>query len=300
MNTIRHKVVLKIGILLCAVVLLVIILRQLFASAIFVKEDRINILLYSSQPVYYSLEKGGGEVHYLTTFNADSRTEVPGGYGIYRMGALGKLIFLEKNPELLKRTLSRITGSMLDYYFYPKSDTIYYGSEETVRLPSFSELFFDDSNANVFDRLYIYFLFMGKHTADFQEIQINKIQAGDTILLSDTTFARQYLGYFYHESLRKENKTVQILYTDSYIAANNMSRVIDGEGMRVVDIDVLENSKSAAENEKSECVVKENTQSNFSLTAQVIARFFKCILTKGTGRVSDIVVEMRNREGEWE
>jgi len=200
---------------------------------------------------------------------------------------------------LLKRTLSRITGSMLDYYFYPKSDTIYYGSEETVRLPSFSELFFDDSNANFFDRLYIYFQFIGKHTADFEEIQINKIQTGDTILLSDTTFARQYLGYFYHESLRKENKTVQILYTDSYVAANNMSRIIDGEGMRVVDIDIL-NSKSKVESLKSECVVKENTQNDFSQTAQVIARFFKCILTKGTGRVSDIVVEMRNREGEWE
>jgi len=296
MNTIHHKAALKVGIILCAVALLVIILRALFTSVFFVKEDRINILLYSSEPIYFSFEKGG-EVHYLTTFNADSRTAVPGGYGIYRMGALGKLVTLEKNPELLKRTFSRITGSMIDYYFYPKSETIYYGSEEKVRLPSFGELFLYESNANFFDRLYIYFQFMGKHLTDFEEIHINKIQTGDTVLLSDVTFARQYLGYFYHKSLRKENKTVQILYADSYISAKNMSRIIDGEGIRVVDIDTLPTGRQST---KLECVVKENTQSTFSATAEELAHFFKCILVRGKGRVSDIVVEMGKAEKEWE
>ena len=147
MNTIHHKTALRIGILLCLIVLFVIFIRQLFTSALFVRHDRINILFYSAEPIYYSIEKGG-EVHYVTTFNADSRTEVPGGYGIYRIGALGKLIILEKNPELLKRTFSRITGSMLDYYFYPQNGVIYYGSNETVRLPSFTEIFLYASNAN--------------------------------------------------------------------------------------------------------------------------------------------------------
>ncbi len=297
MNTIHHKTVLKIGIILCALVLAVIALRQLITSALFVKADRINILFYSAQPIYYSIEKGG-EVHYVTTFNADSRTEVPGGYGIYRIGALGKLITLEKNPELLKRTFSRITGSMLDYYFYPQNDAIYYGSKETIRPPSFSELFLYASNANFVDRLFIYFQYMGKHLGDFEEINIKKIQTGDTVLLSDTTFARQYLGYFYHQSLRKENKTVQILYSTSYTAAKNMSRIIDGEGIRVVDID--QSSKLKAQSLKSECIVMENTKNGFSLTAQQTAHFFKCILTKGVGRVSDIVIEMGKAEGEWE
>lgn len=295
MNTIHHKTALKIGVLLCLVVLLIIVLRLLFTSAFFVKEDRINILIYSSEPIYFSFEKGG-EVHYVTTFNADSRTAVPGGYGVYRMGALGKLITLEKNPEILNRTFSRITGSMIDYYFYPKSETIYYGSGEKIRLPSFSELFLYESNGNFFDRVYIYLQFMGKHLTDFEEIHINKIQAGDAVLLSDVTFARQYLGYFYHKSLRKENKTVQILYTDSYTSAKNLSRIIDGEGIRVVDIDTYQQTT----HKDNSCVVKENTEKGFSLTAEEIAHFFKCILVKGKGRVSDIVIEMGNSEKEWE
>jgi len=297
MNTIRHRRVLTGGIFLCVFVFLVVVLRQFFTSAFFVKEDRVNILLYSAQPIYYSLEKGG-DVHYVTTFNADSRAEVPGGYGVYRIGALAKLIILEKNPELLKRAFSRITGSMIDYYFYPKTESIYYGSEEQVRLPSFSELFLTESNASFFDRVYILFQFMGKHLTDFEEIHIKKITTGDTILLSDTTFASQYLGYFYHKSLRKENKTVQILYSDSYPAAKNISRIIDGEGVRVVDIDVSSNSNG--ESRKSECVVKENTKNSFSTTAKELSGFFNCILIRGKGRVSDIVIEMGKGEGEWE
>ena len=297
MKAIHHIVLLKVGIYLCVSVFLVVVLRQLFTSAFFVKEDRINILFYSSEPMYYSIEQGG-EVHYLTTFNADSRTAVPGGYGVYRLGALGKLIKLENNPELFKRTFSRITGSMIDFYFYPKNEVIYYGSKETVKIPSYIDIFFHSSNANFFDKLYIFFQFITKHLSDFEEIHIKKIKTGDTILLSDVTFARQYLGYFYHKSLRKENKTVQILYTYSYSSAKNMSRVIDGEGIRVVDIDISQKTK--VKSKKSVCIVKENTQKYYSNTAKEIAGFFKCILIKGKGRVSDIVIEMENSEGEWE
>lgn len=292
MNTIHHKTALRLGIMMCLGVWGVIVLRLLFESAFFTKDDRVNILFYSSQSIYFSLEKGG-EVHYVTTFNADGRTAVPGGYGIYRMGALGKLIVLEKNPELLKRTFSRITGSMIDYYFYPQTEEIYYGAEERIRIPSLRDILFLSSNANIFDRIYIYMHYIGKHRTDFEEIRIKKIETRDSVLLSDMTFARQYLGYFYHKTLRKENKTVQLLYRDSYTAARSMSRVIDGEGIRVVDIDVMQNQVGP-------CVVKENTQKNYSRTAKVIAQFFHCILIKGKGRISDIVVELGKIEGEWE
>lgn len=297
MNTIQHKAALRVGIVMIFGVLGIILLRQLFESAFFVKEDRINVLFYSSQPMYFSLEKRG-EVHYVTSFNADSRTGVPGGYGIYRIGALGKLITLEKNPDLLKRTFSRITGSMIDFYFYPHTEEIYYGDKENVKIPTFTDIFFLPSNANLFDRLYLYLQYAGKHLSEFEEIHIKKIKSGDTILLSDVTFARQYLGYFYHKSLRKENKTVQILYSDSYNAAKNMSRIIDGEGIRVVDIDKVESLK--VKSQKSLCVVKENIEQDFSQTAREITQFFHCTLAKGKGRVSDIIVELGKSEGEWE
>jgi len=302
MNTIRHKTVLLLGVALCFLVLGIIFLRQVFSSAFFVKEDRINILFYSASPIYFSLEKGGGDVHYATTFNADSRAAVAGGYGIYRIGALGKLATLEKNPSLLEKTFSRITGSMIDYYFYPPGETIYYGSAETFRFPFFSEIFFGSSNAGFVDRMYIYLQFVGKHTTDFEEIKIKKITEGNSILLSDATFASQYLGYFYHKLLRAENKTVQILYVDSYAAAKNMSRIIDGEGIRVVDIDTEGSSNQTPSDtlKKQPCIIMENIQGEFSQTARELSNFFSCRLSAGKGRVSDIVIKMGQAQGEWE
>lgn len=299
MSTIRHRTALQVGVGLCVLALFVVILRSMFTSAFFIKEDRINVLFYSSTPVYFSFEKGG-EVHYITTFNADSRTAVPGGYGVYRMGALGKLVTLEKNPDLLKKTFSRITGSMIDYYFYPQSEAIYYGTTEKGTMSSFSDIFLTGSNANFFDRLYLFILFMGKRSTDFEEIHIKKIQSGDSVLLSDETFARQYLGFFYHKTLRRENKTIQILYKNSYTAAKNMSRVIDGEGIRVVDIDKNQNSNSKIKIKTTACVVMENTEGTYSTTARELSTFFNCILKKGKGRVSDIVIEMGRAESEWE
>jgi len=295
MNTIHHKLALYVGIFFCLFVFLYICLRLLISSAFFSPSNRINVLFYSEVPVYFSLEKNG-EVHYTTSFQAEGRVAVPGGYGVYRLGALGKLAYLEKNPELLNRSFSRITGSMLNYYFYPRTDTIFYGKKDGVHLPSIGDIFLLESNANVFDRLYLWLQFIGKRTTDFHEIHIKKIVTGDDILLSDTTFAEQYLGYFYQKRFRKENKTVQILYSSSYMAAKNISRIIDGEGIRVVDIDIDQGPKLKTKS----CIVMENTTGRYSYAAEKIASFFQCSLARGKGRVSDIVVELGEGEKLWE
>jgi len=297
MNTIHHKVALYFGIGCCILVLLFILISQFISSAFFLTNDRINILFYSQIPVYFSFDKNA-EVHYATSFQSEGRVAIPGGYGEYRLGGIGKLVMIEKNPDLLNKSFSRITGSMLNYYFYPNTDTVYYGINDGIHLPSWTDIFLSNSNANIFDRVYVWFQFMGKRDTSFEEIRIKKIQSGDKILLSDATFAEQYLGFFYQKKLRKENKTVQILYGSSYVAATNISRIIDGEGMRVVDIDT--SFKSEARSSKSTCEVTENTGSSFSQTAVKIASFFHCDLLKGKGRVSDIVLELGSIEEVWE
>lgn len=288
----------KAGGILIGIVVCIILLRQFIASAFFFDRDRIQIAFYSDTPAYFSLEKGGN-IHYVTTFAADSRTSVPGGYKEYRIGGLGRLVELEKKPELFKKTFSRITGSMTDFYFYPRTSEIYYGNTEEFHIPTATELFTYASNANIFDRLYLWFQFVGKRKTALDEVKIKKIQQDDKILLSDQTFARQYLGFFYQKSLREENKTVQILYHSSYNAARNVSRVIDGEGIRVVDIDADE-SLSAEKSAQKQCRIIEKGSGQFSKTAYRLKEYFKCTLERGEGRLSDIVLYMYNAEGEWE
>ncbi len=289
----RHIQIMYTGIVICVVTFVVICVKQFVSSAFFSPQDRVNILFYSDKPIYYSLQKGG-EIHYLTTFGADSRTDVPGGYGIYRIGALGKLAYLEKQPDLFRRTFSRITGSMLDFYFYPAGESVYYGSQESVALPGFFSVFFSSSNASFFDRVYIWTQFMGKRSSSFEQVTIKKVQDNGETLLSDKTFQAQYIGFFYSKKLRTENKTVQILYLVSYDAAVTVSRIIDGEGMRVVDIDTDKQSQNHP------CLITDSSSPNFSDTAKTMSAFFGCKLKRAQGSLSDIVIYLGESEKKWE
>ena len=293
-----HTKTLELGVLLVGVVVLVIVLRQLFTSAFFTAGDRVHVLFYSATPTYFSLETGGS-LHYVTTFSADSRTEVPGGYDIYRIGAIQKLASIEHNPDIFKRVFSRVTGSMLDYYFYPGNETVYYGAAEKFTIPGFSQIFLSASNANFFDRLYIWLQFAGKRTTAFDEITIRTVTSQGEALLSDKTFGEQYIGYFYYKSLRQENKTVQILYPSSYNAALSVSRIIDGTGIRVVDLDTPPLGGPTYDTTRR-CVVTEDTPGTFSNSAKKIAAFFDCQLIRGKGRLSDIVVYLNETEKQWE
>jgi hypothetical protein len=235
----------------------------------------------------------------VTTFSADSRTDVPGGYDIYRIGAIQKLVSIEHNPDIFKRVFSRVTGSMLDYYFYPGTDEAYYGKAQRFTIPTFSQIFFSASNANFFDRLYLWFQFAGKRTTAFDEIVIPTIASHNEILLSDKTFGEVYIGYFYYKSLRQENETVQILYPSSYGAAQSVSRIVDGTGIRVVDLDTQEAGDVQYQKEKN-CVVTDDATGSFSHSAEKISTFFGCHLVRGKGRLSDIVVYLNTAEKEWE
>lgn len=288
----------KAGTILIGIVVLIILIRQFVSSAFFYDRDRIQIVKYDETPAYYSLERGGN-IHYVTTFAADSRTSVPGGYKEYRIGGLGRLVELEKKPELFKKTFSRITGSMTDFYFYPRSMDIYYGNKEEFTIPSASVLFTYASNANIFDRLYLWLQFVGKRKTALDEVKIKKINQDDKILLSDQTFARQYLGFFYQKTLREENKTVQIIYQSSYSAAYNISRIIDGEGVRVVDVDKGETTHEK-DISKKRCHITEKGSGSFSKTAYRLKNYFGCTLGRGEGRLSDIVFYLYNTEGDWE
>jgi len=294
---IKQKSVFKIGVIMCFIVFSIVTLRELFHSAFFRSKNRLNLLIYAEKPVYLSIEKGGS-IHYAATYDSDSRTQVPGGYGIYRIGALEKMVQLEKQPELLLRTFSRITGSMIDFYFYPGKNVVYYGNKETLVIPSIYDIFLYRTNASFFDRLYVVFLLLGKKDYMFTEIYIDKkIVNNNMVLLSDTAFQDKYLGFFYDKQLRQENKTIQILYSKSYGAATTISRIIDGEGMRVVDIDKLKNGKYFPEN--SCTIIEEGSKP--TQTALRIASFFSCRIIQGKTRLSDIILQTGTvLESKWE
>ncbi len=262
----------------------IIFINSLLSSLFFQKKDRLNIIISQETTSYYSIGLNDG-VNYFVSFYPDFKVKVPGGYGAYRTGALTKLVSLEKKPDLFRKTYSMETKSRVDFYFYPSAlsleGSIYFGSEaNNFSLPKFYMILFGSSNARFFDRLFIYSQLFGKTKGQFK------------ILTPGNDFFDTYQGIFYKQTYRSEEKSVQILYSKSYETAQAVSQILEGEGIRVVDL-------SAQANEKERCEIVEDGK-DYSHTAIDLASFFDCSLVKGKTDAYDIIVKLGEKEKDWE
>lgn len=279
--------------LILAAVLLGFIGYSLFNSLFFKRPDRINVVFYSEKTALYSWGKTDN-INYFTYLYPDLKVLVPGGYGYYRVGALGKLISLEKKPELMTRAFSTATSSFVNYYFYPQGEKIYYGgaATDTVFFPTFKQIWLNASNANILDRFYLWLMFALGKKADFAAIDTYPIKSKqEQRLLDESALGKRYQGFFYHKTYRNEKKSVQIIYTKEYNSAVVISRILGGVGIRVVDI-------SQEEKQPKDCTITEVGE-GFSQTAKDLAHFFNCKIVKAKTRLSDIILELGSQESAW-
>ena len=122
--------------------------------------DRINIVYYGDEVELLSFGLKD-KVNYIVSFSHKDKVSVPGGYGRYNVGALGKLAQIEKDPQLIARTFSSMASAHVDYYIMPKKPDVY--DADSTDDPSYSprelvtRLFSSDqlTNANIFDKLFI-------------------------------------------------------------------------------------------------------------------------------------------------
>ncbi|MCX7996610.1 MAG: hypothetical protein N2691_02500 [Patescibacteria group bacterium] len=280
-------------ILVCSLIMLGIDLSR---SLFFRNVDRINLVFYDSRPVFYSL--GATEAgNYAITFYPDLKTNVPGGYGYYRIGALGRLAELEKDPEIYLRAFSAITSTFTDYYFYQKGVGVFYGGPQevsSISKPKTIQLFTLEGNASFFDRVYLALLFNRIQPStihDIKNLPFERLK-DDTILQKDN-FLKRYIGLFYNKTYRRENSNVQILYTDksSYITAETLSNILNGNGIVVGDI-------SRTEMNAGRCKVVE-PEGTRTITGEKLATFFDCEHTSGDTDIYDILLIMGDLEDRW-
>jgi len=268
--------------------LLVSIINSLFIN----HPDRINLVFYGEKTAFYSWGKTDN-VNYFAYMYPDLKIFIPGGYGYYRIGALGKLVSLEKKPDLFIRGFSAATSTLVNFYFYPPSDKIYYGNENSTSIffPSLAQIWLGASNASLLDRIYIWLMFATAKKSDFANLASDVIKNHQQEkLLNQDGLSKRYQGFFYQKTYRNEMKTVQIIYTKEYLGAVIVNQMLEGSGIRVVDI-------SQGEKQPKVCVVSE--EGSFSQTAKDIAKFFHCSLTGGKTRTSDIILELGSQESAW-
>ncbi len=250
-------------------------------TSVFLRSRRVNIVFYGKQSNFYSIDRASG-LNYYVSFYPDLKTDVPGGYGIYRLGALGKLVNLERKPDLVRKTFSHLVGNFVDIYFYPKTSEIYFGpsEEKVIKIPKIGEIFTLGSNANLLDRIYLSLIFLNKSGNRFTEISAEANQ-----------FAKDYQGNFYEKAYRKENFNIQIVYAESFKTASSMSQMIEGEGIRVADI--------SQEEYKGVCILIQKSKQP-TKTGETLKNFFSCQPTIGDTGAYDIILKLGEREGDWE
>lgn len=244
----------------------------------------------------YSLGLSDG-THYFFYYLSDWNVQVPGCYGEYRIGALGKLAALEKEKDLYRKTFAHTTSSFVDYYFYDSEadSNVYFGTDRPQQsLPSIQEILLSHSNASFLNRIYISLFFLKVPEKTIQHLNseiIERNKSADLRFLYDV-FAKQYRGFFYKKVLRNENKTVQIVYKHSYATAEGLSRIIEGEGIRVSDV-------TQGEPDINQCRVLYANKS-ISESAQVLSNYFDCPLKEGDTDIYDIILVLGSKEKEWE
>src|SRR5689334_15962905 len=80
--------------------------RYIGSALTIFKKDRVNIVVYGQNTAFYSIGLSDAG-NYIVPFYPDLKIELPGGYGMYRVGAIGKLVELEKKPDILRRSFSQ-------------------------------------------------------------------------------------------------------------------------------------------------------------------------------------------------
>jgi hypothetical protein len=102
-------------------------------------------------------------------------------------------------------------------------------------------------------------------------------------------FQKNLQGNFYSKVFRKLGDNVQIIYDSSYLTAELFSQMIDGEGIRVVDL-------SQGGSRKHQCRV---IAKKIDLISLELSRYFKCRMQVGEPAISDIILELGSLEKDW-
>jgi len=223
-------------------------LRALRQSIVLDSLDRVNVVYYGKDVELISFGIKD-DVNYIVSFSHNDNVSVPGGYGRYNVGALGKLAQIEKDQPLIGRTFSSMISAHVDYYVMPKKPDVYdgEGTDDPMFEPRqlISQLFSSSyaTNAHFFDKLYLSYLLSKHRQKDFAPLRsISEITVGKEANFSERRFLKKYKGFFYHQSLREEGKQVKVLY-DSYSSAVTLSRVIEGQGIRIADLSESDDSR---------------------------------------------------------
>lgn len=259
--------------------------KALYKSIAFNNKDRVTIVFYGPESTVLSLGLRD-ETNYIIKLSNDYSINVPGGYGWYKIGGIGRLAELEKDNTLLVRAFSSTISTPVDYYFIPKDPSVYFNSMQNADFSPSKKYVLSilgdishKSNVTLLDRILIYISVFFKGKIDFIELNSDFYEKkGNDIYFRETDFYKKHQGFFYKKMFREAGIEIKMKYNRSYKASLTLSRILEGTGLRVVDIS--QNIKSP-----SSCIITyKDTKSIQKVLPQIqnsIAPLVQCKFQKG-------------------
>ena len=159
--------------------------------------------------------------------------------------------------------------------------------------PEFKEIFLTNSNANLVDRFFLLYFLRTNNKENYQIIDLKPFESeGNETVFDYDAFYKKFQGSFFQKTYRNNDINIQIIYTKSYKTALLLSQMIEGEGIRVVDL-------SSQEKYISGCLLITSKKISLTKTYRRLADFFKCRFKIGETTVSDIILVLGDLEKEW-
>ena len=281
---------LVLSVILCLILILFII--QLYKSLFIKKPERINLLFLNQNPTLMSLSTVGESNYYFNLY-PDLKLNVPGGYGDYRVGALVKLSQLENDSELISRAIEGSTFTFLNYYFFPNKVQTYFGKASSSEFDlNLKNIIFNKSNASFFDKVYLFIKIVGVQNHNFIKLNaFEKLNNNKDLVFDSERFSEEYNGLFFQHTYRDERKSVQILYTNNYNSADMTAKILENNGIRIVDI-------SKTDKTDKNCRVFEKAK-KYSITSKNISTYLGCELVNNDTGISDIIIFLGDKEELW-
>ncbi len=290
----KTKKVIKYLFLIIFVYVIYIFIKNISNSLFFSSKDRINIIFYGDKTIFISLGLIDN-VNYLGELDNNTEVLIPGGYSYYKIGSIGKLSEIEKKPEIIRKAFSSMHSLYIDYYFYPKNTSVYNSKNiEDFSQLSLNKYLFTDliSDINFFDRVYLFFKISNMKVKDFSIIDYATFTDQNN-KFDHEKFSKKYLGYFFEKEYRNERKNVQIIYKDNLKTALTLSRILEGQGIRVVD---LSNEK----NTNKQCLIQKKTMMGKNKSVDFIFDLLKCNIKEEVIDTYDIKLFLSEKEEkEW-
>ncbi|MCR4326943.1 MAG: hypothetical protein NUV52_04810, partial [Candidatus Roizmanbacteria bacterium] len=256
---------LLIGLSLGILIIGIIVWRFIATSSLLSNRERVTVGVYTTHPFVVSYNKHSSIVTVIW-FNPRARVYVPGGYQWYPFGSVLLLDSIEKKKgALVRRTFEELVGAPVDFVVTPRS-----ASTLSTASDSFVTFFYRErgrllpwvggsyriSSGNSIDGSILSNILRSRNDkllfVDASSATTAPPKKADGLRYDSDKLDQVLKGYLYWPSIDLTNN-VRLEIGDStyYGAAQRIGRMIEGMGIKVIDISVTAQKK----NTDADCIV---------------------------------------------